>query len=276
MKNINVVSLRRYPVKSMMGEELNACEVTEKGVLGDRAYGIIDKETGRLANAKNPKKWPNMFQYRASFVEPPQQEDAIPPVRITCPDGTSVTHSDPEAEDILSRSFQRNVFVGTPSTSDREFEGLIPENVSGLENPGSVFSKAAPAGTFFDIGMVHIVTTSSLEELARRTPGSRIEARRFRPNLILNVENGESFEENSWVGKTLSIGNEVKLKIVQNTKRCIMTTLPQGDLPNDLNVLRSAVKENDGNIGIYANVLQSGTIHIGDRVTIDGVTNASS
>jgi len=69
---LKIASIWRYPVKSMMGEELNACEISENGLLGDRAYGVIDNETGKLANAKNPQKWPNMFQYRANFIEPPQ------------------------------------------------------------------------------------------------------------------------------------------------------------------------------------------------------------
>src|SRR3989442_1100595 len=63
----SVVSLWRYPVKSMMGEELNAAEVTKFGLLGDRAYAVLDVETGKVASAKNPKKWPNLFSFRAAY-----------------------------------------------------------------------------------------------------------------------------------------------------------------------------------------------------------------
>ena len=80
---MNVASLWRYPVKSMMGEELNAVDITEKGLLGDRAYGVIDVETGKLANAKNPRKWPAMFNYRASFTKPVLISKPIPTVRLT-------------------------------------------------------------------------------------------------------------------------------------------------------------------------------------------------
>jgi len=75
-----VVSLWRYPVKSMMGEELNACEVTERGLCGDRAYGLVDQETGKLASAKHPRKWGRLFDFRADFVEPPRLGTPTPPV----------------------------------------------------------------------------------------------------------------------------------------------------------------------------------------------------
>src|SRR5207302_86512 len=64
----SVVSLWRYPVKSMMGEELNAAEVTKFGLLGDRAYAVLDVETGKVASVKNPKKWPNLFSFRAAYI----------------------------------------------------------------------------------------------------------------------------------------------------------------------------------------------------------------
>jgi uncharacterized protein YcbX len=90
-----VVSLWRYPVKSMLGEELNSSYVTERGLAGDRSYALIDQETGKVASAKNPRKWGKLFDFRASFIEdPPQVVENIPPVRITFPDGTQIFSSD--------------------------------------------------------------------------------------------------------------------------------------------------------------------------------------
>ena len=85
----HVVSLHRYPVKSMMGEELNATEVDEFGLLGDRAYAIVDSSDGKVASAKNPRKWPDLFNFQATLVETPKSGTKVPPVRITLPDGTS-------------------------------------------------------------------------------------------------------------------------------------------------------------------------------------------
>src|SRR6266511_1373153 len=87
----SVVSLWRYPVKSMMGEELNAVEVTGRGLQGDRAYALVDSSDGKVASAKNPRKWPQLFDFRAAFVDPPRPDAQMPPVRITLPDGTAVT-----------------------------------------------------------------------------------------------------------------------------------------------------------------------------------------
>src|SRR6266566_2319424 len=86
-----VVSLWRYPVKSMMGEELNATDVTERGLLGDRAYALLDTSDGKAATAKNPRKWPRLFDFRAAFIEPPRAASKVPPIRIALPDGTTVT-----------------------------------------------------------------------------------------------------------------------------------------------------------------------------------------
>jgi uncharacterized protein len=268
MASSKVTSIWRYPVKSMMGEELNACEITEKGLLGDRAYGVIDIETGKLANAKNPHKWPNMFQYRANFIDPPQKDAAIPPVRITFPDGCSIISTDDEKNKLLSNSFNRNVHLSTPSSIDVQFEGYIPEEIEELDNKGSIFTRTSPKDTFFDIDMVHIITTSTINYLRKLAPESRIEARRFRPNIIIEVPDTEAFIENDWVGKTLTIGS-VQLKISQETKRCVMTTLAQGDLPKDPNVLRSIVRNNAGSFGVYASVVKPGRVSIGDRIEID-------
>lgn len=268
MTSAKVTSIWRYPVKSMMGEELNACKITEKGLLGDRAYGVIDNETGKLANAKNPHKWPNMFQYRAAFIDPPQENAAVPPVRITFPNGSSIISTDEEKDKLLSSSFNRNVHLSTPSSRDVQFEGYIPEEIEELDNKGSIFTRTSPVGTFYDIDIVHIITTSTINYLRKLAPESRIEARRFRPNIVIEVPDKEDFVENDWIGKTLTFGN-VQLKISQETKRCVMTTLAQGDLPKDPNVLRSIVRNNAGSFGVYASVVKAGRVSIGDRFEIN-------
>ena len=74
----SVVSIWRYPVKSMLGEELNSSYVTERGLVGDRAYALIDKETGKVASAKNPRKWERLFDCHSVFMETTQVAN-IPP-----------------------------------------------------------------------------------------------------------------------------------------------------------------------------------------------------
>lgn len=266
---MRVVSLRRYPVKSMMGEELNACDITSNGVYGDRMYGVIDSETGKLANAKNPKKWPTMFQHRSTYVNPVFVNEEIPAVQITLPTGESIRSDHELVNEYLSESFKRNVTLQSPSTQAVEFEGYVPEEMEELDERGTIFSRKSPTETFFDIAKVHIITTNTINTLRKLIPDSRIEARRFRPNIIIDVPDKEGFVEESWVDKTIHIGDKVKLKIIQPTKRCVMTTLAQGDLPDDINVLKTLVKENNGNCGVYADIQQTGQIKVGDPITIE-------
>ena len=96
-----VVSIWRYPIKSMLGEELNSSYVTERGLTGDRAYALIDEETGKVASAKNPRKWERLFDFRSIFVDPPQAPENIPPVRITLPDGNQIFSDEDKNVDLL-------------------------------------------------------------------------------------------------------------------------------------------------------------------------------
>src|SRR6266545_2124986 len=105
----SVVSLWRYPVKSMMGEELNATEVTERGLLGDRAYALLDSTDGKVATAKNPRKWPNLFAFGATLLEPSASSAQVPPVRITLPDGGVVTSEQSDCSQTLSKALHRQV-----------------------------------------------------------------------------------------------------------------------------------------------------------------------
>src|SRR5712692_2818507 len=104
-----VASIWRYPVKSMMGEELNATEVTERGLFGDRAYALVDSSDGKVATAKNPRKWPNLFDFRATFIEPLRISANAPPVRITLPDGTITTSQQGDLNQVLSKALNRKV-----------------------------------------------------------------------------------------------------------------------------------------------------------------------
>src|SRR5436189_4240804 len=105
----SVVGLWRYPVKSMMGEEVHAADVTERGLVGDRQFAVVDAATGKVAGAKNPRKWGNFFDFRAAYVEPPRGNSKLPAVRMTLPDGTVVTSDRPDLAQILSKALGREV-----------------------------------------------------------------------------------------------------------------------------------------------------------------------
>lgn len=263
----SVVALWRYPVKSMMGEELNASVVTERGLLGDRVYALFDPETGKVASAKNPRKWPNLFDFRAAFAEPPESGNPIPPARITFPDGMIVLSEAGELNDLLSRRFSRTAVVTSSAPEAPSLEEYWPD-IEGLAHREAVTDEAMPPRTFFDLATVHVLTTGTLNKLRELYPEGRFEPRRFRPNIIVETEE-TGFVENDWIGRTLTIGDEVRLNVTGPCPRCVMTTLPQGDLPKDSGILRTAAKNNEVNVGIYAGALQGGTIRRGDAVRVE-------
>lgn len=260
-----VVAIMRYPVKSMMGEELNASVVTERGLLGDRAFALIDVETGRVASAKNPRRWPSLFDFRASYVESPVDGRPLPPVRITLPDGEALITSQADIEARLSTAVGRPVRLARQAAAGATAEGYWPDH-DWLPQRDEVFDFPLPSGTFFDCAAVHLVTTATLARLHTLTSTSRFEVPRFRPNFVIEPADGaDGFAENDWIGRTLALG-DVRLRIDGPCPRCIMTTLAQGSLPKDPAVLRTAVQHNQGNIGVYATVIRSGRIHRNDVV----------
>src|SRR5207249_4997624 len=265
----SVVSLWRYPVKSMMGEELNAAEVTERGLLVDRAYALVDGSDGKAATAKNPRKWPHLFDFRATFVEPTRSAAKVPPVRIVLPDGTAVTSDQGDLDRILSKDLSREVALRAARHGTVNAEEYWPD-VDGLDHRDTVTDFTLPEGTFFDCAMVHLLTTATLDRLRELYPQGRFEVRRFRPNIVVQLASDEKgFTENAWVGHTLVIGTAVRLNITGPCGRCVMTTLEQGDLSRDPGILRTAAQHNQVNVGVYAAVVKGGTIRRGDPVRIE-------
>ena len=264
----SVVSLWRYPVKSMMGEELNATEVTERGVLGDRAYALVDSSDGKVASAKNPRKWPHLFDFRATFIQPPRAAVKLPPVRIALPDGTTVTSDQGDLHQILSEALKREVTLRAASAGPVNAEEYWPD-MEGLEHRDTVTDFTLPEETFFDCATVHLLTMATLDRLRELYSQGRFEVRRFRPNIVVQLGLGEkSFAENAWVGHALTIGR-VRLNITSPCGRCVMTTLAQGELPRDPGILRTAAQHNQVNVGVYAAVERGGTIRRGDSVRIE-------
>ena len=274
-----VRSLWRYPVKSMLGEELDASAVGVRGLAGDRGYALIDRETGKVGSAKNPKKWPNLFDCRAEFLESPDPEAELPPVRITLPDGSTVSSDDPDVDEALSRVVRRPVTLSrTPPPEPvleehwPDMEGLSPEGHRDTVTDEKM-GLAAP-GTFFDAAPLLVLTTSTLRRLGELYPSGRFDVRRFRPNIVVELEDS-GFVENAWIGHAVAVGDEVQVNVVAGDPRCVMVTLPQGDLPKDPGILRTAAQHNRIEVldmgrypcvGVYAVVTAAGTVRRGDLV----------
>jgi uncharacterized protein YcbX len=278
----SVVALWRYPVKSMMGEELNAAEVTKAGLSGDRVYALVDGSDGKVASAKNPRKWPTLFDFRAALADVPRTGTTMPPVRITLPDGTVISSEQRDIDQILSTALKRPVTLdiaehdhqaGAPSSVPDARAATAEEywpDMDGLDHRDTVTDFGLPQGTFFDAAVVHVLTTATLDRLRALHPEGRFEVRRFRPNIVIETtKGGTDFVENAWIGRTLAIGDAVRLSITGPCPRCVMTTLSQGDLPRDAGILRTAAQHNHANVGVYASVLQGGAIRRGDSVSLE-------
>jgi uncharacterized protein YcbX len=275
-----VASLWRYPVKSMIGEELASVDVSEHGLSGDRAWALQDSTDGKIATAKNPRKWPTLFAFRASCHASPAGSAAAAALRITLPNGTVLTDQTSNVNQILSHTLGREVTLvsterhGSGSRASQDSTAHSEEywpDIEGLDHRETVTDFALPAGTFFDCATVHLLTTTTLERLRSLYPQGRFELPRFRPNIVLKpAGNDQRFVEDSWIGQTLAIGDEIRLTITGPCGRCVMTTLAQGDLPNDAGILRTAVRHNHANVGVYAAVVRGGTIRRGDRVVVSG------
>ena len=276
-----VVSLWRYPVKSMMGEELQTVQVRDHGLLGDRAYALLDRADGKVATAKNPRKWPNLFAFRATYIEPSGSSAPMPSVRMTLPDGTIVTSAQHDCHQVLSQALNREV---TLAVAERGQEAGVPASVpaswtataeeywpdmEGLDHRDTVTEFALPPGTFFDCATVHLLTTATLDRLRYVYPHGQFGVQRFRPNIVVDPVGGEpGFVEDAWIGQTLAIGDEVRLRITGPCGRCVMTTLAQEALLQDREILRTAVHHHQGQVGVYAAVVRGGTMRCGDRVRL--------
>jgi uncharacterized protein YcbX len=288
-----VDELWRFPVKSMLGEQLETIEVTDRGTVGDRAYAVIDSETGKVASAKNPRKWGRLLDCTATFVEAPVAGATAPPVRITLPDGEVIRSDESGADAALSNALGRSVTLATvaPDTRTLEevwpaIEGLAPtEFIESIRIPDEQQDEtltdvpmglAAPAGTFYDLALLHVLTTSTLAHLTGLYPQGRFDVRRYRPNILIDAT-ADGFVENEWPGRTLSVGADVHVDVSIPAMRCVMTTLAQGDLPRDLGVLQTVARHNRIEIaglgrwacvGAYAGVGAPGSVRVGDPVTL--------
>jgi len=264
-----IAALHRYPVKSMMGEKIDTTRIGPKGLEGDRVFAIADAETGKIASAKNPSKWPNLFAFGAAFTQSLADSGPLPAARIAFPDGSTICTDDAEVEARLTATLAKPVRFLKAAPVAGSLEEYWPD-IEGLARRDEVTDEAMPTETFFDVGIVHILTTATLSTLSAGYPAGRFETRRFRPNIVIEtVPELAGFPEQEWNDMILAIGPEVKLKITGPCGRCVMTTLPQGDLPKDSGILRTAALKNEARVGAYASVIKGGTIQTGDAVVLE-------
>jgi MOSC domain-containing protein len=275
-RQIGVVkNLYRYPVKSMQGERLNAVDITQQGVIGDRAYALREAN-GRVITAK---KWPNLLECSAHYEAPPTPP-ALAPLRITLPDGRTFLAQDPNASTVLSSVLEHSVILERAQLNQHHRAEIDPATVFGdvpveTLKPGFTAatlpdSFALPLGTFFDAASLHVLASGTLAHLRTLTgEDAQLDPRRFRPNIVIDTKPGlEGFLEDDWLDGSLDVGDRVSIVQLRPTVRCVMTTHRQAELGRDRRILRAAAQHHDAQVGVWASIERPGTVRVGDPVVL--------
>nr|WP_062333437.1 MOSC N-terminal beta barrel domain-containing protein [Herbidospora sakaeratensis] len=253
----SVTALRRYPVKSMLGEDVEAAAVTEQGVEGDRVAALLDVATGMVASAKHPRLWRDLLGFAAHW------DDGITLIR--CPNGQTVPLG--QAADAVSGALGREVRLVTTRPEHATVGRPDPEAVMDAGVDADVpfihlqIGQGTPGGNFVDYAPIHLVTTATLDRAGA-------EMVRYRPNLVLDLPGTTPYAENDWTGREIAVG-PVVLRVLAPTPRCAVPTLAHGDLPRRADAVRTLLRDNrvDGSpcLGAYAEVLRPGDLAVGDR-----------
>lgn len=266
-----VQALWRYPVKSMLGDSPGQLDVDPRGIRGDRAYALWDHASGRVASAKNPRLWQGLLGYRARFREEPAPSAPLPPVLIAPrqDDGSAGLCSDEDDVDaFFSALFGRRVsLLDTPPEGASLDQYWPPVEERAFQDVTNALE--LPAGTFFDACPIHAITTATLERLRQLEPQLDFAVERFRPNLLISTPPESSgFVEEGWSGSCLQIGEQLVLRVDGGCPRCVVTTLAQGALGENLEILRATARHNGVVAGIRLSVVSPGPVAVGDPVRL--------
>lgn len=232
MTEARVLTLHRYPVKSLQGETVPELLVDKRGAATDRAWALYTAE-GRLGSGKTTRRFqriPGLLDLRASL------NDAGPEIHL--PDGRRLERPGEEMDRALSE------FLGLPVACQPE-----------------------TSVSHFDEGSLHLLSTAALRWLRTRlqNPSDAV-AERFRANIVVDLP-GEAPLEDAWVGRSLRIGDELEVRVTNRVTRCVMVTQRQGALPEAPDMLHAVRRDVGVCLGVYASVLKPGCVHPGDAVT---------
>ena len=277
----SIQEIWRYPVKSMAGEKLDATEIGERGVAGDRAWAVRDEVRGGISGAK---KFAGLMKLAADYPTPPPTEGSSP-ATIHFEDGSKGQTGDESIHQRLSDALDHTVTLwplvpvgdgshykrGASDGGDMEkqlrtlFAREPDEPLPDLSVfPQELMQNECPPGTYFDAFPLLVLTTASLASMQAKNPEARFDVRRFRPNLLIDDPDAtEEFPETAWEGRRVRIGSAT-LRMEILCPRCVMVTRGFQELPKDPKIMRSLVRENGGNLGLYARVEEAGHIHLND------------
>ncbi|MGO7135816.1 FAD-dependent oxidoreductase [Rhizobium leguminosarum] len=242
----NVVALWRYPVSSLSGELLQRARLTESGLAGDRRFAIVDEETLEPINPAK-RQW-----YPAPRLLSKLDEENCPLISL---DGVDWhRHDETSLRQKLSLFFGRPVSVHSYGT--RLSEKVIAHR--------------------YKLSPIHLLSRQSIQSLKKLLPSSMIDERRFRPNILVDLDFDDRSQapENHLLGQEFQIGG-LRLRASEECGRCNFTTLEQFGVPEDRSVLRALIGQFEKNFGIYCEVLEDGYVAVGDEITWSAVVPAA-
>ena len=284
-----ITDIFRYPVKSMKGHALSSAIMTKRGIPGDRAWALKDEERGGI---KGGKRFPQLLSMTPVLASEPNEQNISPTVSITLQDGQVVSSTDPDINATLSKAVgspvslwpilpedQLEHYLRPPMDENVDVEAYYREIFARNPDeplpdislfPEEVLKYESPPGSYFDAFPILIMSRASLihlNEVAAATGGqSNFDVRRFRPNILLDID-ANGFPENQWMGRRAKIGSAV-IKFEMPCPRCVITTHGFEDLPKDPKIMRHLVKENGGNLGAYVSIETPGTFAQGDVIAL--------
>jgi uncharacterized protein YcbX len=236
-----VAELWRYPVQSMGGEALAAADIAGRGVIGDRRYGVVDPDAGIVvSSAQGRKKWRDIVTLAARYLSAPANDGAAPAIEILLPDGSRLRNDQSDIDGRLGTALGAPVHLADKVAEEKSSD--------------------------YDHSPLHLLTTASLRQFAEFHPEGRFAPARFRPNIVIDTGDKTGFLEQGWLEQRFAIGATVEIVVTEHCKRCVMTTLPQGDLPLDPAILHTTTAYNNTRAGVYATVVQPGIIKVSDPV----------
>lgn len=274
----------RYPLKSALGEGLSEATMAESGLTGDRAFALIDCETGKVVSAKRPRLWGAMPFLAAEAL--PGDEG----IAVRFPDGRVLTSASKQLVPALSLFLGRDIELAKLRQHTMRLERARPEEVAerGLNADVTMDINALAAETpgpgFQDLAPVHLVCLSTLQAIAKAAGLSDAAIKRYRPNLVMATNGCVPFCENNWIGHEVIVGS-ARLKVTGPTPRCAIPMLAHGageqfqpEILRAINRLNRIPVEGHGPLpcaGVYARVLHPGAVRIGDRFQIGQGTSDS-
>ncbi len=268
-----ISELWRYPVKTMQGEMLNSAIISKKGLVGDRSFALVEKSTGRIISAKNPRKWKEVFNFSTKTLVSNENNDLLPKVSIEFADGETVLTDDENVNEILSNKIGHSVSLVSEVPKNAMVEKLSLEDDETEDSVSPVPLQKLSPFKFFDGGPLHLLTTDSLNKLKSIYRDGDFEPKRFRPNIVIDSAD-TGFDSKPILSLEqdcmLQIGDTVKLNFSKPTERCIITTLAQAGLPKDNKILKTIDRANGGNLGFYTQTLEPGNVRVGDSIWMIG------